>query len=136
MSQVKIRAALESALNSMSPSLTTAWENVAFSPPALSSPYQSAYVLFAEPENPSFGNGMHRERGIFQVSLRYPVQAGDSAARARAELIRTTFARGATFTNGGVTVTIERTPDVGQGAADEGRWVVPVKIRFYSNIIT
>lgn len=136
MSQIAIRAALESALNGMTPSLPTAWENVAFTPPALSSPYQAVFVLFAEPDNPSYGGNMYRERGIMHVSLRYPAQAGDAAARHIGALLRTTFARGASFTNSGVTVTIERTPEVGPGTIEDGRWVVPVKIRFYSNIIS
>ena len=136
MSQVSIRAALETALAAMTPAITTSWENVSFVPPASSVPYQAAYLLFATPDNPTFGNKYHRENGIFQVSLNYPLQAGDSAARTRAELIRTTFYRGASFASGGVTVTIEKTPEITSGTPDGDRWMVAVKIRFYASIIT
>lgn len=136
MSQVKIRAALETALAAMTPALDTAWENVAYTPPASSTPYQSAFILFAEPDDPEAGNSLHVERGIFQINLKYPLQAGDGAARARAELIQSTFYRGRSFTYSGVTVSVERTPEAGQGTVDGDRWFVPVKIRFLSQITT
>jgi hypothetical protein len=134
MSQILIRAALETALAAITPALATSWENVAFSPPASSVPYQRAFLMFAEPDNSEFGSA-HREQGVFQVSLMYPLQAGDGAVRARAELIRRTFYRGSSFTNGGVTVSVTHTPEIGAGTVDGDRWFVPVKSRFISNII-
>lgn len=134
MSQIKIRAALETALAAMSPSLTTAYENVPFTPPASSSPYQRAFVMFAEPDDPEAGHSMHIERGIFQVNLLYPLQAGDSTARARAEAIKTTFRRGATFTKDSINTVVEKTPEAGQGTPDGDRWMIPVKIRFSAQI--
>ncbi len=134
MSSVKVRAALETALNGMSPLLITAWENAAFSPPAATTPYQQVNILFAEPENPTYGGSFYRERGILQVTLLYPLQSGPNAAEARAELIRSTFYRGANFINSGVTVTVEKTPEISPGIVDGGMWRVPVKIRFYANI--
>ena len=131
MSQATTRAALETALNGIAPSLSTAWENVAFTPPASSVPYQRAHVLFATPDNAVIGNEWI-ERGIFQVTLCYPLQAGDGAARARVALLRTEFYRGRTLTSGGTKVVIERTPDAGSGTADGDRWVVPVRIRWFS----
>jgi hypothetical protein len=130
MSAALITQALETALNGMSPALATGWPNAPFTPPAATVPYQKAAILFAEPENPTYGNTFHRERGIFQVTLMYPQQTGAAAALARAELIRATFYRGAKFT----TTTIERTPEILPGFADGDRWAVPVRIRFYSDI--
>ena len=126
---VNIRAALESALNGMSPALATAWENVAFNPPVASTAYQQAFILFARPDNSEFGSS-HRELGYMQVTLKYPRQAGSSAVGARAELLRTTFCRGASFVNGGVTVNITDTPEVSQGTDDGVMYSVSVKIRF------
>lgn len=133
MSNVAIRAALESALNGMSPSLSTAWENVNFTPTP-GTAYQKANLLFAEPNNPEMGNNLKQELGIFQVTLMYPQNQGTALANARAELIRTTFHRAASFTSGGVTVTVEQTPQVAPGFSDGDRWAVPVKIRFFANI--
>lgn len=135
MSQAAIRAALETALAAISPALTTAYENVTFIPPAASVPYQKAFVMFAEPDNAEYGPG-HREQGVFQVSLMYPIQAGDAAARARSALILAAFKRAMSFTKSGVTVTITRTPYAGAGTVDGDRWHVPVKIQFITGVIS
>lgn len=134
MSAVKIRAALEVALNAMSPALSTAWENAAFVP-VPGTPYQQVNVLFASPDNIEFGR-THRESGFMQVKLMYPLQVGTSAAAARAELIRSTFYRGASFTSSGVTVVVERTPEISPGSVDGDRYAIPVKVRFFANILT
>lgn len=129
---VNIRAALETALNAMSPALATAWENMAYTPVA-GTAYQQVHILFAAPDNLEFGSH-HREVGYMQVKLMYPLQVGTATIAARAELIRTTFYRGASFTSSGVTVVIEKTPEVSPGSVEGDRWAVPVKVRFFANI--
>lgn len=111
----------------------TSFENRAFKPPALSTPYQQVNILFAAPDNTEYGS-RHRELGYMQVKLMYPQAVGTSVVAARAELIRTTFYRGASFTNSGVTVVIEKTPEVSPGSVDGDRWAVPVKVRFFANL--
>lgn len=133
MSLASVRIALESKLNAMTPALSTAWENVPFTPVS-GTPYQAAYLLPATPANPTMGDGYYREQGIFQVSLFYPLQAGPVTAAARAILIQTTFKRGTTMTSGTVKVIVERTPEIGQGRVDGDRWHVPVKIRWFAGI--
>lgn len=128
--QTQIRAALEQAVNAISPALATAWDNVPYNPTG-STPWQAVSVLFARPEDPVFGAGMHREAGYMQIALNYPTQFGTGASAARAELIRTTFPRGTSF---GGNVTIEETPEISPGTVEDGWWVVLVKIRFYANI--
>lgn len=132
MSAVKARQALEVALNAMSPALATAWENAPYTPVS-GTPYQRVHVLLAEPANIEFGSS-YVEQGFMQVSLAYPLGAGSAAAITRAELIRTTFFRGASFTASGVTAIIERTPEIMPGRVEEDRFVVPVRVRFYSHI--
>jgi len=133
MSIVSVRAALQTKLNGMA-ALATAWENVPYTPVA-GTPYQAAYVLAAEPDNPTLGDGFYREQGIFQVSLFYPLQAGTATAEARAQLIRTTFKRGTSMTSGSVTVIVDKTPEIGQGRVDGDRWHIPVKIRWSAGVI-
>ena len=133
MSQPTIRAALESALASLAPAIDTAWQNVSYTP-VTGRPYQAAYLLPAEPDNRSLGDGSRQERGIFQVSLMYPPGQGTAAAGARAEMIKALFRRGASFTKGDVTVQIERTPEIADGREDGDRWIVPVKIRWFCNL--
>ena len=132
MSAVKIKAALETALNGMS-ALATAWENVPYTP-ITGTAYQQVNILFAEPDNVEYGR-TYRELGYMQVKLMYPLEKGSSAAMTRAELIRSTFYRGASFTNSGVTVIIDKTPEISAGSIEIDRYAIPVKIRFFSNVI-
>lgn len=132
MSAAAVRAALEVALAAMSPALATAYENANYSP-VVGTPYQRVFVLRAAPDNPEIGR-FTIERGIMQISLYYPLGTGPAAAEARAELIRTTFYRGASFTASGVTTIIERTPEISPGRAEDDRWVVPVRVRFFAHI--
>ena len=132
MSAVKIKTALETALNGMT-ALSTAWENAAFIPVA-GTAYQQVNILFAEPDNVEYGR-THRELGYMQIKLMYPLQVGSVTAITRAELIRSTFYRGASFTSSGVTVIIERTPEIGAGSVEGDRWAIPVKVRFFANIL-
>lgn len=135
MSSILIRKALEIAVNGISPAVSTQWENTTFKP-VDGTPYQRVSIYFGSPENPSVGDGLHREHGWLQIDLMYPPQVGTSVANTRAELIRTTFARGTSFVNGGQTVTIERTPSINPGYRDGGRWKVVVKAIFWADIFT
>lgn len=132
MSIISVRAALSTKLNGMTPVLSTAWENVPFEPET-GTPYQAAFVL-PSLENPTMGDDYHRLIGIFQISLKYPLNAGTATAEARAELIKTTFKRGTSMTSGAVTVIVEKTPEISQGRAEDDRWVIPIKIRWFASI--
>jgi len=132
MSAIKIKAALESALNSMT-ALATAWENIEYVP-VTGTPYQQVNILMAEPDNNEYGR-TYREIGYMQIKLMYPLKNGSLTAITRAELIRSTFYRGASFTSSGVTVVIDKTPEISEGSVEGDRWAIPVKIRFFANII-
>jgi hypothetical protein len=132
MSAVKVRSALETALAAMSPALSTAFENAPFTP-TVGTPYQRATLLLAQPANDEFSS-TYREEGFLQVDLAYPLSDGPGAASARAEMIRTTFPRGASFTASGVVVNIERTPEIMPGRVEEDRFIIPVRVRFYAHI--
>lgn len=133
MSIPKIQSALETALATIAPPIDTAYENTDYTP-VVDREYQEAWLLPATPENPTMGEAFHRQAGIFLVKLQYPPRKGSAPAAARAELIAALFKRGASFVKGGVVVQIERTPEIGAGRPEEGRWVVPVRIRWFSNI--
>lgn len=134
MSIVSVRAALQTKLNAIPGGIPVAWENVDYTPIA-GTPYQAAYVIPAEPENPTMGDDYYREQGIFQISLFYPIQNGTLTCETRAELIRTTFKRGESMTSGSVTVRINKTPEISQGRVDGDRWMIPIKIRYFAGII-
>lgn len=132
MSLVSIRAALESALSGISPAISTAYENAPFTP-VVGTVYQRVFLIPAEPDNME-AHDSRMELGYMQVDLMYPENTGPAAATTRAELIRSTFYRGATFTSGAVTVRITNTPEITSGEPEEGRYPVRVKIKYQSFI--
>jgi hypothetical protein len=132
MSVVQIRAALETALNAMSPSVLTAWENVPFTPTP-GTAYQRAFIRLARPDNTEISR-RHVERGFMQVSLCYPLNTGPGAVEARADLIRATFYRGASFTSGGITVTVINTPEIVTGEIEADRFVCHVTIPLFAPV--
>lgn len=129
-----VRAALETQLAAMGPALATAWENVDFEKVDANTPFQAVTLLPAAPDNPVFGPGFYVERGIMQVTLSYPLGAGPGAAAARAKLVRAQFPRGLSLAAGGVTTTIERTPEIGTGVITDDHYQLPVRIRWYANV--
>lgn len=124
-----IRAALESHLAGMTPELDTAWENVSYTPTD-GVPYQRVALLLADAENPTLGQERVIDRGIFQVSLVYPQGTGPAAAQARVTALRERFPAGLVLTSGGYSIRIERTPSGVPALQDEGRYTLPVSIRF------
>lgn len=137
-SLAKIKTALETRLKAMTPLVPTHWENAAFTPPS-DSPYQNVVLLPAEPVNPSIlgvaGSEMYREIGIMQVTLVYPAKGGAGTALAKAEAIRDWFPRGSSFSFGGVTTVISRTPRIGPAMVQDDRYVLPVSVSYFANII-
>lgn len=128
-----IRASLEAKLDQMQQPLPTAWENVNFRTED-GSPWQEVWLMLARPENPTFGDDFYRQRGYLQVNLKYKVGEGAGDAQERANLLRDTFKRGLSLTTGGITTTVEETPEIGRGSNEGDRYVVPVFIRFYANV--
>lgn len=133
MSIRSVRAALETAAKGMSPAIETVLEGEEVTP-ASGSPYQLVHLLPADPDNTEYGPSFV-ERGILQITLRYPIAAGTADADARVDLIRSTFRRGASFVSGGIIVNITRTPAIARGLVDGDRWAVPVSITYHAHII-
>ncbi len=133
MSAVAIRSLLETALAAMTPAVSTSFENVPFTP-AVGVPYQRAHLLLAEPDAIEMSGGHHREQGIFQITLCYPLDAGPVPASQRAEAIRKIFYRGRTLVGSGISLTIERHPEIAPAITEDDRFVLPVRVRFFANI--
>lgn len=137
-SLVKVKTALEARLKAMSPLLPTQWENSAFTPPS-SDPYQTVHLLPAEPANPSIlgvaGSEMYRELGVMQVTLVYPAKGGAGSALSKAEAIRDWFPRGQSLSYGGLTTIISRTPRIGPAMVQNDRYILPISISYFANVI-
>jgi len=112
----------------------TAWENIPFTPPSATVPYQVVWFPDFMIENPTMGDDFHRIRSYIQIDLMYPLLAGTSAIETRAGLIQSTFYRGSSFTNGGITVRVESTPSISGGIVDGDRYKKIVKIRYWADV--
>lgn len=135
MSNRAISIAMESRLKSIIPAMAIAWENVNFNP-VDGEPFEQANMLFAKPENPTFGDDFYRQRGYLQVKLHYPQNKGKKAAFERAELIRQYFNRGLTLEALGVATIVEETPEITNGSIEGNYFAVIVRIRFFANVGT
>ncbi len=133
MSNLAIKNALETFFNERFSDLPISWENHTFKPEA-DKPYQEVFFLFAEPDNPTMGDDFYRQRGIFQVTLRYPQNNGSRDAALRADAIRNTFHRGLSVAANDVTTIVDTTPQIGNGVNVENRYVVVVRVRFHADI--
>jgi hypothetical protein len=133
MSQAAIRNALESALAAISPAIDIVHENERYEPIA-DRPYCEAFVMFATPANPTMGDGFYQEQGVLQVNLQYPTEVGTADSAARAALVRAVFKRGASFASAGITVQIDKTPEIPGGRVDGDRWKVVLRAPFHADI--
>ena len=132
MSLVSIRAALETTVNDMLPSLPTAWGNDSFKPVS-GMAWQRVSVLTGRPENQVM-DASYKENGILRFSLFYPLREGTALISKRVDLIRTVFPRDTRLTSDGVTVVTVGTPEKVSERVDDGWFSSIVDIRFYSEI--
>jgi hypothetical protein len=123
--------AFENRLEALTPPLRTARENANFTPVS-GEPYQKVNMLRLPPENPVYGSG-YQMQGICQISLFYPLRDGSGAALERASATRAWFPRGLTMTKGSTTMQVKDTPEIGNGAPDGDRYMVPIRIRWFAD---
>jgi hypothetical protein len=123
------KKALEKHLSALTPSLSTAYEGVSFSP-VNGTPYQRVQLVPSRPENPTLGDEYFRDNGEFQVFLLYPSNKGTGEVLGRAEALRSHFKRGTTLTEGNSVVQIMRTPYISGCTIIGDRVIVPVLIRY------
>lgn len=112
----------------------TAWENMNFKSPPPNVPFQKVDLLPAQPDNNTLGSGHYREVGIYQITLMYPAGVGPGAAAARAELIRSTFSRGASFSYIGITVRLDRTAQIMTPQIEQETYKLPIQISYWADI--
>jgi hypothetical protein len=129
---MSVRLALQNHLEALG-AFATAYEGLSFTP-TNNVPYQRVNLLRAEPDNLALGSAYHREVGVFQVTLFYPMGAGTNLIEAKAEAIKTHFKRSTGLTNGGRTVLITRTPNVKQVSVDDDRLSLVIDIPYMSEV--
>lgn len=133
MTIAKIRAALEMRLGTVTPVMATAFENKTYLPVA-GVPYQRAYLLPNTPNDSQIGSQTHLERGIFQVTICYPMGSGSAACETRAQLVKDAFKRGTSMVEGGVTVIIMNAPSVSSAMIDGDRFCIPISMRYQCQV--
>lgn len=129
MSLVLIRQALETHLNSITPTLSTAWENVPFKP-VTNEPYQQVNLVVADNKDITVSDASYLTVGFMQVLLVYPISTGTKLAALRADLISSTFQRGLQLTAGDLTTEINKTPKLAPAFIDGATYKLPVTIHF------
>jgi hypothetical protein len=133
MSTLSIRQAFETRLATLSPALSTAYENVDFVP-VTGTAYQRVNLLPAQPDNSTMGQSFYREQGLFQVMLCYPLNNGTATIQARAEAVKTLFKRGVTMEEDGLRIHVINTPKVSAGFKDNDRYCIPITIYYIADI--
>lgn len=133
MSLDKVVQALEQRLAAFTPAIAVVHENENYTPET-DTPYMKANTLPADPDNSEMGSKNYFERGIFQVTLFYPIGAGAGDARATAVALREHFKRGTTMTAGGVDVIAVKDPAIARGFNDGDRYVLPISVTFQAHL--
>ena len=125
------RLAFEEAINAISPTIATAYENVSFTPSS-GVPYQELYDIPASNDHLFMDNAEFECLGIFQITLKYPSGKGAKDVSNRAELYVSSFPVGTILTKGTTKVHIIQTPKVNILGVDGDRYVVAVSINYKS----
>lgn len=142
MSIVSVKAAMEVALNSITPAMQTAWPNTptpgqSTFVPVAGTPYQAVSFKLTTPDNREMGR-RYQQKGYMYVRLMYPLLpatgAGTATQLARAELIKDKFYASQTFASGGITVLINATPEINDIGVDGDRYAILVMVPFLANI--
>lgn len=126
-----IRAALTDRLQQLPGLPEVAWENVSYKP-TIGTPYLRPWLLPAEPHSAGLGDAAQNvERGVYQISLFYPVGKGTKDIYAMATDLRSHFKRGIKLNYNGQLLTITKSyPSPMQQDSD---WLhLPMNIAFYA----
>lgn len=123
----------------LNPGLPIAWPKEAFSPPQVGGqprPYLEVRHLPNANGRVFIGHDEpHMRRGILQINLKYPTAMNHAEAVQTeiAGLIAEQFPTGLKMAYGGITVHVERAPDVAQAFRDgaDPYWQTPVSIRYW-----
>lgn len=116
-------------------SLPVSWPNgdgsgSAFTPPA-DGKYLEAFFLPNANRRPFYsGDDPEYKTGILQVDVVCPLNIGAGYAAGVADDIATLFPSDDRLTGSGLTIVIQRTPDVAPAIKGDTNWRVPVSVRY------
>lgn len=137
MSNKLCRRAIESRLatwaTARSPALALAWENVPFTPPA--GAYLRAFLMPALTTSADLAGAHRSYRGVYQISVYSPINAGAGAAESIADEIAALFPLNDRLSVPGLTLLVMTPVTAAQGAQDATDYVVPVSFQYRADTI-
>lgn len=130
MSQKKVNLGFTNKINSIIPTIDTVLEGTASYTPTAGKEYQELYYLPAINDSQNIDNPDYFNRGIFQITLKYPNKQGLSKILDRCDLYVNAFAKGTKFTFQGITIAITKTPTIVNLGNESDRVVYVVSINY------
>lgn len=126
---IEIKNAFELAINSITPTIATAYENTPFTP-TNNVPYQELYLIPSYNDNPFISGDGFISYGIFQITLKYPTGKGTKDILDRIKLYLDNFQSGQNLTQNGITINILNTPSVKNAGVVGDRLVYILSINY------
>lgn len=123
MSIIDIQKTLLTELNSITPTIDTAYANYEFIP-TTGVPYQVISFLYSRPIN--YIQRGYIQQGFMQVDLMYPTMLGAGGGLARAELLRSKFKSGDVYSS----IQITATPEIKIIGNEDDRFKITVFVNF------
>ena len=133
MSLPIIRRAFERHLGLISTGIATAYQNDSFTPD-VNLPFQRVDLIPNTPDNQEMGDRSYVERGLFQITLAYPLNKGSGAAEARAQAIRLHFRRGLVLLEAGLRILVTKTPAIAPALLGSSRYEVPITVEWQCHV--
>lgn len=137
MSNKLCRKAIESRLATWAaarvPALPVAWENVPFTQPT--SAYLRAFLLPATTTGIDLAGAGRTYRGVYQVSVVAPLNAGPGAAEGIADELAALFPLNTRLSVTGLTLQVVTPVTAAQGAQDATNFTVPVSFQYRADTI-
>lgn len=131
MNNLMIRKALDKRLEQLASAIgvNVAWENVDFTPPATGI-YMEADFLPASNEDFTIQGTATIRRGVYQVTVVYPVNSGSQAAELLASKIVDGFPNNYAIPTAETPVYVNGEPSVFSGIKDDTAYRTPVSIAY------
>ena len=126
---IEIENAFRIKLNTISPVIATAYENVPFTPTS-NVPYQELSLLPSYNDSEYINDKQYISYGLVQITLKYPTTKGSKDILDRVKLYMNNFVRGDTLTNGGISIKIRSTPVAVNLGTIGDRFVYAISINY------
>ena len=130
MSQKKVNLGFINKINSIIPTIDTVLEGAGAYTPTAGKENQELYYLPAINDSLHIDNSSYFDRGVYQVTLKYPNKQGMSKIQDRCDLYVNAFAKGTKFIFQGLTIATTETPTIVNLGNERDRVVYVVSINY------